>query len=70
MARNPINVLYEKVKNETSLDFEFQNGIYTFINNYSYLYFRKNLALYDNYSAIYCDGILMTKLAQMAGIKA
>ncbi|HBX3976513.1 TPA: glycosyltransferase, partial [Klebsiella pneumoniae subsp. pneumoniae] len=35
MARNPINVLYEKVKNETHHDFEFHNGIYTFINNYS-----------------------------------
>ncbi|MXJ89703.1 WecB/TagA/CpsF family glycosyltransferase [Klebsiella pneumoniae] len=46
------------------------NGIYTFINNYSYLYFRKNLDLYDNYNSIYCDGILMTKLAQMAGIEA
>ncbi|POJ72842.1 glycosyl transferase, partial [Klebsiella pneumoniae] len=28
MARNPINVLYEKVKNETHHDFVFHNGIY------------------------------------------
>ncbi|MEK0248786.1 WecB/TagA/CpsF family glycosyltransferase [Raoultella sp. BAC10a-01-01] len=69
MDKSPIGVLFSKVKNESCVDFNFENGMYTFLNCFSYLYYRKHVDLYKNYHTIYCDGILMQKLVSLAGIK-
>ncbi len=68
--KNPIAMLFNKVKNESCVNFNFEeNGMYAFLNCFSYLYYRKNVELYKNYKTIYCDGILMQKLVSLAGIK-
>ena len=41
----------------------------TFINPYSYLYFRKNLQLFKEFDHIFLDGILLVVLFRLFGVK-
>lgn len=45
------------------------NCLVTFINPYSYLYFRKNLSLFSSFQTIYIDGIVLVYLLRLIGVK-
>ncbi|MEY8781473.1 WecB/TagA/CpsF family glycosyltransferase [Allomuricauda sp. XS_ASV26] len=59
--------------NKTSKKFDKLNltdsGSYTFLNPFSYLFFRKNLTLFSNFDGIYIDGIVLVRLLRLFGIK-
>lgn len=46
------------------------NGIYTFLNPYSYLQARETEETYKHFDGIYFDGILLCKLMHLIGIKS
>lgn len=47
-----------------------EKGIFTFLNPHSYLEFRKNPELYAPFDGIFLDGVALSILAKLAGIKA
>lgn len=63
---NPFFILKNKIieKKES----EFEKGIFTFLNCYSYYIFRKNFELYKNFDGIYCDGIILKKMFDLVGV--
>ena len=67
MINSSIALLKTKVKFRSSLNEK--NKLITFINSYSYLYFRKNLNLFSNFHKIYIDGIILVRLLQIIGIR-
>lgn len=63
--RSSLNYLIPKVKCKE----EINNGIVTFINPFSYLFFRKYLTLFDAFQSIHIDGIVLVYLLRLIGVK-
>lgn len=59
--------LIELISKKSSPDFE--PGITTFLNPYSYLVASKSLDIYQQFDRIYCDGILLVKFLRLVGLK-
>jgi N-acetylglucosaminyldiphosphoundecaprenol N-acetyl-beta-D-mannosaminyltransferase len=62
---NPLEFL----KYKHSADSTKKRGLITFINPYSYLFFRKNLNLFSEFDEILIDGIALVKLVRLIGVK-
>jgi N-acetylglucosaminyldiphosphoundecaprenol N-acetyl-beta-D-mannosaminyltransferase len=48
----------------------YHSGLITFLNPYSYLYFRKHAALFNRFDRIYFDGILLVTAMRLIGIRS
>lgn len=63
----------ELLKNKVILDGQQQSltnvGLATFLNPYSYLFFRKNHSLFSKFDVLYIDGILLVRLLGIFGVK-
>jgi len=67
IAQNPL-CIFKFHQKCTGQVFDFSNGLYTFINPYSYLFARKRLSLFSCFDIIFFDGFLIVKLASIFGI--
>lgn len=63
--KSSIDLLFSKIRFEPGR----KANITTFLNPYSYLFFRKNLTLFSSFETIYIDGIVLVYLLRLAGIK-
>ncbi|MCE2613632.1 WecB/TagA/CpsF family glycosyltransferase [Flavobacteriaceae bacterium D16] len=48
----------------------YKKEIITFLNPYSYLFFRKNTTLFRDFDRIYLDGIILVKALRAIGVRA
>lgn len=62
---NPIELLKQRQKKNC----EIENELTTFINPFSYLFFRKNLLLFKKFDHLLIDGIALIYLLRIIGIK-
>ncbi|MGV6830252.1 MAG: WecB/TagA/CpsF family glycosyltransferase [bacterium] len=60
-----LRVLKSKSKNLNSKEYLENNKLTTFINPFSYLFFRKQLPLFSRFDIIFLDGILMVLLMRL-----
>ncbi|WP_010516294.1 WecB/TagA/CpsF family glycosyltransferase [Croceivirga radicis] len=65
----PKNVLINKISRKFDKSNLTDSGSYTFLNPFSYLFFRKNLTLFSSFDGIYIDGIVLVRLLRIFGIK-
>ncbi|EPJ5820627.1 WecB/TagA/CpsF family glycosyltransferase [Pluralibacter gergoviae] len=68
---DPIEVLRNKIDtNQTTFGMycQLDKKIVTFLNCYSYLFFRKKANIYKDFDSIYCDGIILQKLVRTIGV--
>ena len=65
---HPLMVIRERagMEGETNR----HEGIITFLNPYSYLHFRKQAALFNEFNRIYFDGIVLVAAMRFAGVRS
>ena len=62
---NTLDILKFKQKGSENIE----GGLITFINPFSYLFYRKNLELFAQFDYLLIDGIALVKLLKLVGIK-
>ncbi len=63
---SPIELIRQKQIREPA---EAKGGLTTFINPFSYLFYRKHLPLFRNFDYVLVDGIALVLLLKMVGVK-
>lgn len=63
--KSSVALLISKVEAQV----ESNNSIITFLNQFSYLFFRKNFYLFNCFDIIYVDGICLMYLLKLIGVK-
>lgn len=62
---NPIDMLHSINKNEYRSD----ESLVTFLNPYSYIFYRKNLDLFSGFNRVFIDGAGLVQMLKIIGIK-
>ena len=66
---NILCVLQKKIEVKEFNVCDYKNKLVTFLNPYSYLYFRKNIELFREFDIIYIDGISLVLLVKLINRK-
>ncbi|WP_461533210.1 WecB/TagA/CpsF family glycosyltransferase [Sinomicrobium sp.] len=64
MKNTPINILKDKLRSTNT----FGEGVFSFVNPYSYLIFRKKLALFQKLDGLYVDGVGLVYMLKLCGL--